>query len=199
VRVLGIDPGSRLTGWGVVEEQGRDAVYVASGTVVLDGKGELAVRLARLGAECGELLTAWRPAAVVLEQAFVARNVQSALRLGEARGAVLAAIGATGVALHEYAPAAVKLAAVGDGRADKGAIIRGVVRRLGLAEQLATDAADALALALCHLQHAPLLAAIVATEGRSGMPQRGPRSASARSGSSRKASARSDSPRSDSL
>src|SRR5262249_47653423 len=171
--------------WGGGEERGRDAVYVAGGTVVLDGRGELAVRLARLGAECGELLTAWRPAAVVLEQAFVARNVQSALRLGEARGAVLAAIGATGVALHEYAPAAVKLAAVGDGRADKGAIVRGVVRRLGLAEQLATDAADALALALCHLQHAPLLAAIAATDSRSGMPQRGPRSASARSGSSR--------------
>jgi len=183
VRILGIDPGSRLTGWGVVEDQGRDPVYLGSGTVVLDGKGELAVRLARLGAECGELLREWRPAAVVLEQAFVARNVQSALRLGEARGAVLAAIGATGIALHEYAPAAVKLAAVGDGRADKGAIIRGVVRRLGLAEQLATDAADALALALCHLQHAPLLAAIAAADARRATPQNRPRSASARSGS----------------
>ena len=160
MRVLGIDPGSRLTGWGVVEEQGRALRYLGSGTLVLEGRGELAVRLARLSEECGRLLTAWRPAAVALERAFVARNVQSALRLGEARGAVLAVIGATGVALHEYAPAAVKLAAVGHGQADKDAIVWGVGRRLGLAEPLATDAADALALALCHLQHAPLLAAL---------------------------------------
>jgi len=184
VRVLGIDPGSRLTGWGVVEEQGRALRYLGSGTLVLEGRGELAVRLARLSEECGRLLTAWRPAAVALERAFVARNVQSALRLGEARGAVLAVIGATGVALHEYAPAAVKLAAVGHGQADKDAIAWGVGRRLGLAEPLATDAADALALALCHLQHAPLLAALDAADGRAAAVARGPRSASARRGSS---------------
>jgi len=179
VRVLGIDPGSRLTGWGVVEEQGRAVRYLGSGTLVLQGKDELAVRLARLSEECGRLLTAWRPAAVALERAFVARNVQSALRLGEARGAVLAVIGATGVALHEYAPAAVKLAAVGHGQADKDAIIWGVGKRLGLAEPLATDAADALALALCHLQHAPLLAALD-RGGRRATVARGPRRAPAR-------------------
>jgi crossover junction endodeoxyribonuclease RuvC len=182
VRVLGIDPGSRLTGWGVVEEHGRALRYLGSGTMVLQGRGELAVRLARLGEECGQLLSTWRPAAVVLERAFVARNVQSALRLGEARGAVLAAVGATGIALHEYAPAAVKLAAVGHGQADKGAIIRGVGQRLGLAAPLATDAADALALALCHLQHAPLLAALDRGARRATVVS-GPRSAPARRGS----------------
>jgi len=98
--------------------------------------------------------------------------------------AVLAVIGATGVALHEYAPAAVKLAAVGHGQADKDAIVWGVGRRLGLAEPLATDAADALALALCHLQHAPLLAALYAADGRAAAVARGPRSAPARRGSS---------------
>ncbi|TMA49944.1 MAG: hypothetical protein E6J76_12640 [Deltaproteobacteria bacterium] len=144
MRVLGIDPGSRLTGWGVVEEQGRAVRYLGSGTLVLQGKDELAVRLA----------------------------------------AVLAVIGATGVALHEYAPAAVKLAAVGHGQADKDAIVWGVGRRLGLAEPLATDAADALALALCHLQHAPLLAALYAADGRAAAVARGPRSAPARRGSS---------------
>jgi len=87
---------------------------------------------------------------------------------------VLAVIGATGVALHEYAPAAVKLAAVGHGQADKDAIVWGVGRRLGLAEPLATDAADALALALCHLQHAPLLAALDAADGRAAAVARGP-------------------------
>jgi crossover junction endodeoxyribonuclease RuvC len=157
VRVLGIDPGSRVTGWGVVEEDGSAFRHLASGTIALGGDDALAARLARLQAECRRLLAAWAPAAVVLERAFVARNVQSALRLGEARGAVLAAVGAAGTVLHEYAPAAVKLAAAGHGRADKGTIVRGVAARLGLTERLATDAADALALALCHLHQAPLL------------------------------------------
>src|SRR5262245_45141790 len=111
---------------------------------------------------------AWAPAAVALERAFVARNVQSALRLGEARGAVLAAVGATGAALHEYAPAAVKLAAVGDGRADKGAIGRGVALRLGLGRPPVADAADALALALCHLHQAPFASAVAAALGARG-------------------------------
>jgi crossover junction endodeoxyribonuclease RuvC len=166
VRVLGIDPGSRVTGWGVVEARGTVLCHVASGTIVLAAAEPLEARFARLHAACRELVVAWAPAAAVLERAFVARNVQSAFRLGEARGAVLAAIGASGTPLHQYAPAAVKLAAVGDGRADKDAVGRGVALRLGLAERLSTDAADALALALCHLQQAPLLARVGAALGR---------------------------------
>jgi crossover junction endodeoxyribonuclease RuvC len=108
----------------------------------------------------------WQPEVVVLERAFVARNVQSAFRLGEARGAVLAAVAANGIALFEYAPAEVKLAAVGHGQADKLAVGRGVTARLGLAGALASDAADALALALCHLQHAPLARTLAALEPR---------------------------------
>ena len=105
-------------------------------------------------------------AGVVLERAFVARNVQSAFRLGEARGAVLAAIATSGATLHEYAPAEVKLAAVGHGQADKLAVGRGVTARLGLARELASDAADALALALCYLQQAPLARRLAALEPR---------------------------------
>jgi crossover junction endodeoxyribonuclease RuvC len=157
VRVLGIDPGSRLTGWGVVEARGRSFHHVASGTIALALGEPLGMRLAQLHAECVRLVADWVPAAVVLERAFVARNVQSAFRLGEARGAVLAAAGATGTALHEYAPATVKLATVGYGQADKRAMGRGVALRLGLPRPPAPDAADALALALCHLQQAPLL------------------------------------------
>jgi crossover junction endodeoxyribonuclease RuvC len=156
VRALGIDPGSRVTGWGVVDARGVALAHVASGTIPLRATLPLAERLARLHAECLRLLAEWRPEVVVLERAFVARNVQSAFRLGEARGAVLAAVAGRGVALHEYAPAEVKLAAVGHGQADKAAVGRGVVARLGLVGQLAADAADALALALCHLQQAPL-------------------------------------------
>jgi len=128
--------------------------------VSLGGVAALGDRLARLQAECLALIDTWSPSVVVLERAFVARNVQSALRLGEARGAVLAAVASTGVALEEYAPAAVKLAAVGHGTAGKEAVTRGVALRLGLSRRPAADAADALALALCHLQDAPLRTAI---------------------------------------
>ena len=166
MRALGIDPGSRVTGWGVVEARGTALAHVASGTIPLKTTASLASRLAWLHAECLRLLAEWQPEVVVLERAFVARNVQSAFRLGEARGAVLAAVAASGAALHEYAPAAVKLAAVGHGQADKLAVGRGVTARLGLAGDLATDAADALALALCHLQHAPLMHRLAALERR---------------------------------
>ena len=166
MRALGIDPGSRVTGWGVVETRGVALAHVASGTIPLKTTTSLASRLAWLHAECLRLLAEWQPEVVVLERAFVARNVQSAFRLGEARGAVLAAVATTGTALHEYAPAAVKLAAVGHGQADKLAVGRGVTARLGLAGVLAADAADALALALCHLQQAPLALRLAALEPR---------------------------------
>jgi crossover junction endodeoxyribonuclease RuvC len=121
--------------------------------------------LAQLHGECLRLIACWQPTAVVLERAFVARNVQSALRLGEARGAVLAAVAAAGVPLEEYAPAEVKLAAVGHGRADKETMIRGVAARLRLGTPPPADAADALALALCHLQQVPLARALARAQG----------------------------------
>jgi len=160
VRALGIDPGTRVTGWGVVESAGPLLRYLASGTVVLGGATTLAERLARLHAETLALIDTWAPSVVVLERAFVARNVQSAFRIGEARGVVLAAVAAGGVALEEYAPASVKLAAVGHGTADKDAVGRGVALRLGLVRRPPADAADALALALCHLQDAPVRSAL---------------------------------------
>ena len=160
MRALGIDPGTRVTGWGVVESAGPLLRHLASGTVCLGGVASLGERLARLQAECLALIDTWSPSVVVLERAFVARNVQSALRLGEARGAILAAVASVGISLEEYAPAAVKLAAVGHGTADKEAVTRGVTLRLGLARRPAADAADALAIALCHLQDAPLRTAI---------------------------------------
>ena len=165
--MLGIDPGSRVTGWGIVEEQGATLAHVASGTIVLTDHDELCARLSMLHAECGRLLAAWSPAAVVIERAFVARNVQSAFRLGEVRGAVLAAVASAGGTVHEYAPAEVKLATVGHGRAEKDAMVRGVAARLGLvARTLKPDAADALALALCHLARAPLLRSVAAAMRR---------------------------------
>ena len=160
MRALGIDPGSRLTGWGVVERSGGTFRGVASGVIRLGARDALADRLARLHAECLALVAAWKPDAVVLERNFVAHNVQSAFRIGEVRGVVLSAAATHGHAVHEYAPAAVKLAAVGHGAADKQTVMRGVTALLRLAATPSSDAADALAIALCHLQQAPLLAAM---------------------------------------
>jgi crossover junction endodeoxyribonuclease RuvC len=98
-----------------------------------------------------ELVSDHQPAAVALEKAFVAHNVQSAFRLGEARGAVLIAAAEAGVPVFEYAPAAVKLSVVGYGRADKQQMVRGIALRLGVGRATRSDEADALALALCHL------------------------------------------------
>jgi crossover junction endodeoxyribonuclease RuvC len=167
VRALGIDPGSRVTGWGVVERVGTTVRSVGSGTIRLRQGATMAARLGQLQRACRELLATWSPTALVLERAFVARNVQSAFRLGEVRGVVLALADDAAVPVHEYAPTQVKLAAVGFGGATKDAVGRGVVLRLGLTDVPPSDAADALALALCHLQHAPLAAAIMrASDGR---------------------------------
>jgi crossover junction endodeoxyribonuclease RuvC len=165
MRALGIDPGSRVTGWGVVERGANGFRRLASGAVRLGAETALSARLARLHAECLALVHAWAPDVVVLERNFVAHNVQSAFRIGEVRGVVLAAAAAAGRTVHEYAPATVKLAAVGHGGADKETVTRGVVALLRLAERPSSDAADALALALCHLQQAPLLAALARAQG----------------------------------
>jgi crossover junction endodeoxyribonuclease RuvC len=135
------------------------------GTVVLS-QPRRSVRVWHIQDACRELCAAWRPDVIVLERAFVARNVQSALRLGEVRGVVLAAVAASSAELRELTPAEAKLGAVGHGAADKNAVARGVRARLALAELPAPDAADALALALCLLERAPLEAAIAAAERR---------------------------------
>ena len=162
MRALGIDPGSRVTGWGVVERSGSALRALDFGTVVLGSTQALGARLARLQQACRDLAEAWRPDVVVIERAFVARNVQSALRLGEVRGVILAAVAGSGASLRELTPAEAKLGAVGHGAADKDAMARGVRARLRLTELPAPDAADALALALCLLERVPLEAAIAA-------------------------------------
>lgn len=160
MRALGIDPGSRVTGWGVVDRIGDEFRAVEWGTVRLRTTAPIASRLATLQAACVDLFPRWGPTVVVLERAFVGRNMQSALRLGETRGVILAAAAGAGLAICEYTPAEVKLAAVGHGRADKETVARGVASRLALDRRPAQDASDALAIALCHLQHAPLRAAM---------------------------------------
>jgi crossover junction endodeoxyribonuclease RuvC len=149
VRILGIDPGSRITGFGLIESGGMRSRYLAHG-VIRCGDGDMAARLLLLFRELGAMLRQYQPAEVAMEQVFVHKNVSSALVLGQARGAAICAVADAGVPLHEYAPASIKQAVAGNGRAEKAQIQRMVKMLLNLKEAPAADAADALACALCH-------------------------------------------------
>lgn len=151
MRVLGIDPGSRVTGWGLVEERGGRLSQVASG--VSAPRGELAARLGQVARDVEELIERFRPEAMAVERAFLGKSVASALRLGEARGVLYAVAGRCGLAVVDYAPATVKVAVAGVGNAEKEMVARGVQQLLGGVHS-AGDATDALAVAICHLRHA---------------------------------------------
>jgi len=149
LRILGVDPGSRITGYGLVEVQGSRSRCLAQGVIKLPEQA-LEQRLLRLLTGLRELIAEYRPDEVAMEQVFVRRNVASALVLGQARGAALCAVAEAGLPLHEYAPASIKLAVAGNGRAEKPQIQRMVKVLLNLPAAPAEDAADALACALCH-------------------------------------------------
>jgi crossover junction endodeoxyribonuclease RuvC len=148
-RVLGIDPGTTVTGWGLVSSDGHALARVTSGQLRL--RGERASKLEAIFACVTELCAEYRPDAVSLEQSFVGDNIQTALRLGEARGAVMVAAARSGVAVYEYTPASIKMAVAGSGRADKVQMTAMVARLLALAVELRADEADALGAAICHI------------------------------------------------
>lgn len=154
--VLGIDPGSRITGFGVIACQQARYRYLTCGCIRA-GENDLLSRLARVNGGISALLTRYTIDAVAIEQVFVCHNVQTALKLGQARGAALAAIaahhvktGETPPVLAEYAPRLIKKAIVGYGAADKQQMQKMVQRLLFLSDLPSVDAADALAIALCH-------------------------------------------------
>jgi len=163
VRVLGIDPGSRRTGWGVVEERRGDLRGLASG-VAAPGIGDLGIRLGAIAVQLEALLDEWNPDAVALERAFVGLNAASALRLGEVRGVVLASAGRRALPVVDYPPATVKVAVAGSGAAGKDMIARGVNALLGLAVEPG-DASDALAVAICHLRHSSFASRLRSSDG----------------------------------
>ena len=148
-RILGIDPGSRLTGFGVVDFDGDTAVYVASGTVK-SINGAFADRLRQIFDSIGSIVDEFRPDIVAIESVFMHKNAGSALKLGHARSAAICATFAYGVEVHEYAPREIKQAVVGTGAATKEQVQHMVVSILTLDGVPAPDAADALAAALCH-------------------------------------------------
>jgi crossover junction endodeoxyribonuclease RuvC len=149
VRIFGIDPGSRATGWGVVQVEGSRLSRVAGG-VIRAAEGGPAERLALIHRALCAAIDETRPERAALESVFHARNARSALLLGQARGAALAACGLRGLPTAEYAPAQVKGAVAGYGAASKQQVQRMVQRLLGLSAPPPTDEADALAVAICH-------------------------------------------------
>ena len=154
IRILGLDPGLRRTGWGVIESADNRLSYVASGTVTADPKREMAERLKLLHDGIARLIEIWTPDAAAIEEIFVNRNPGSTLRLGQARGAVMLAPALAGIAVHEYAANAVKKSVVGAGHADKVQVQAMVGMLLPAAGPQSADAADALAVAICHVHHA---------------------------------------------
>jgi len=155
VRILGIDPGLQITGFGVIDKDGQRLAYVASGCVK-SGRGELAERLKALLEGLAEVIAAHRPQQVVVEKVFVNVNPQSTLALGQARGTAICAAVLAGLPVAEYTALQVKQAVVGNGQAGKAQVQHMVKRLLALAGDPRPDAADALACAICHAHGAQL-------------------------------------------
>ena len=152
LRILGIDPGSRLTGFGVLDFQADQPVYVASGAIS-SVDGEFPQRLKRIFESVTQIVDEYRPDALAIESVFVHKNPGSALKLGHARSAALCATFALDIDVFEYAPREIKQAIVGTGGATKEQVQHMVVSLLRLDGKPSPDAADALAAALCHGHH----------------------------------------------
>ena len=152
--ILGLDPGLRHTGWGLIAASGNRLRHVADGVVHSDGKAALADRLVALFRQLGEILDRYHPDEAAVEETFVNKNPASTLKLGVARGVVLLAPAERGIPVFEYSANLIKKSVVGVGHADKQQIEMMVRRLLPGAAIEASDAADALAVAICHAHHA---------------------------------------------
>ncbi len=152
-RLIGLDPGLRKTGWGIVDFDGSRLSYVACGAISTPMSMAMAGRLAVLYGGLAEIIETWKPNSAAVEETFVNKNASSALKLGQARGVVLLAPALAGLDVAEYHNRAVKLAVVGTGRAEKQQISTMVRHLLPTADPQSADAADALAVAICHAHH----------------------------------------------
>lgn len=150
-RIIGIDPGTMVTGWGVVEAVGPSVNHIAHGTITTGGAPTQADRLSLIYRGVEEVIRSYKPDGMSLERVFFARNAQSALKLGQARGVALLAAAHHGLAVHEYAAVEIKMAVVGYGQASKEQVQKMVAALLHIGERMAADAADALAAAVCHI------------------------------------------------
>jgi len=160
VRILGIDTSLRSTGLGVVESSGSRMRCLDCGFLKTSPKWPHSQCLLRIAEGLDDIIKEMRPDAVAIEGAFYCKNVKTAMVLGEARGVAIAACARHGLPIYEYAPRRVKQAVVGNGRAEKDQVAKMVKVMLGLAEQPQADAADALAIAICHIHNLRNIAAV---------------------------------------
>jgi crossover junction endodeoxyribonuclease RuvC len=153
VRIIGIDPGLRRCGWGVIESEGNRLRHVACGTIAPRVTGSLAERLAELHAGLRQVIELYRPDEAAVEETFVNAGARSALQLGQARGVALMTPASMGLAVGEYAANLVKKSVVGTGHAEKTQVQTMIRILLPTADFNGADAADALAIAICHAHH----------------------------------------------
>lgn len=153
MRLIGLDPGLRRTGWGVIDVDGSRLSHVANGVIASDATLSLAERLSQIYDGLGTVLAAHAPHEAAVEETFVNRNPSSTLKLGQARGVVLLAPAQTGIPVAEYPANLIKKSLVGNGHADKNQIQAMIAILLPAAKAESADAADALAIAICHAHH----------------------------------------------
>jgi crossover junction endodeoxyribonuclease RuvC len=154
VRILGIDCGTERTGYGIIESDGKRHAPVAFGVIKTNPREEMADRLTLIARGLREVIALHAPAAAVIEEAFAAKNQQSALKLAQVRGVAMVVAREALVAVHEYSPREIKMSVVGYGNAEKAQVQLMVKALLGLETAPPADAADALAAAICHATHA---------------------------------------------
>ncbi|MGB7206259.1 MAG: crossover junction endodeoxyribonuclease RuvC [Anderseniella sp.] len=163
IRIIGIDPGLRNTGWGIIGVQGTRLTYVADGTIKSDATAPLAERLLQLHEQLRDVVASFAPDEAAVEETFVNKDARATLKLGQARGIAMLVPAQAGLSVAEYAPNLIKKTVVGAGHADKHQIQAMVKILLPRAMPNSADSADALAIAICHAQHrksASLVAAL---------------------------------------
>ena len=153
VRIIGIDPGLRHTGWGVIEQEGSRLSYVADGSVHSDAEAGLPERLLQIHRQLVAVLEEFSPDEAAIEETFVNKDARATLKLGQARGVALLAPAARGIVIAEYAPNVIKKAVVGAGHAEKDQVKHMVRLLLPKALMKTADSTDALAIAICHAHH----------------------------------------------
>ena len=153
VRIIGIDPGLRNTGWGVIEAEGTRLSYVADGSVHSDADAPLATRLLQIHTQLAGIIQRYGPDEAAIEETFVNKDARATLKLGQARGAAMLAPALAGISVAEYAPNVVKKSVVGAGHAEKDQVKHMVKVLLPRAELNTADSTDALAIAICHAHH----------------------------------------------